>query len=263
MSRTMPRNAKAIAIIVILSCCAAQLSSCANRNDVRPRSVEEGAGIEEAVVNDPDLYFGDLGVEDFLYDRRENRIASWGKDEKTPRIDPNGFPLNMQFPNPSVRPIRGTYVENIVKTAKSYLGTPYVYGSDRTEPSTFDCSDFTRWVFLDAVGMDLPWDSRAQAAYVKAFAAKTYTSLRQAKRGDLLFFTNYRGEKASDYEGLRPSEKPVTHTAIYLGNGKIIHSASKLSGGVRIDEWSWRQLHRRFLFGGGILPAKQPAKKAK
>ncbi len=222
----------------------------------------------ETAADDPDLYFGDLGVGPLLDERGASEVdmlaARKIKNPPVPTLfDPSGFPLIEQFPNPSVRPIRGKYVENVVKTAKSYLGVPYVYGSDRTEPSTFDCSDFTRWVYLDAVGMDLPWDSRSQAAYVKAFSKKTYTSLDQARRGDLLFFTNYRGEKASDYEGLQTSEKPITHTAIYLGNGKIIHSASKLSGGVRIDEWSWRQLHRRFLFGGGIVPAAKPDKKSK
>ena len=247
----MSRNA--LMAIVVLVFGAFLLASCAK---------------PEAAADDPDLYFGDLGVEPLLGERGTTGVGSLAtnKDKKkmpVPIFDPSGFPLIEQFPNPTVRPIRGKYVENVVKTAKSYLGVPYVYGSDRTEPSTFDCSDFTRWVYLDAIGMDLPWDSRSQAAYVKAFSKKTYTSLSQARRGDLLFFTNYRGEKASDYKGLRTSEKPITHTAIYLGNGKIIHSASKLSGGVRIDEWSWRQLHRRFLFGGGIVPPAQPAKKQK
>ncbi len=240
----MSKNA--VAALVVLLAGAALLASCAN---------------PEAAADDPDLYIGDRGVEAFLHRQEDTGpIAANEAKKKVPIFDPSGFPLIERFPNPSVRPIRGKYAENVVKTAKSYLGVPYVYGSDRTEPTTFDCSDFTRWVYLESIGMDLPWDSRSQAAYVKAFSKKIYTSLSEARRGDLLFFTNYRGENASDYEGLRPSEKPITHTAIYLGNGKVIHSASKLSGGVRIDEWSWRQLHRRFLFGGGIVPAAKSKK---
>ncbi|MDQ1912576.1 NlpC/P60 family protein [Paenibacillus sp. GD4] len=213
-------------------------------------------GAADTAVDDPDLYFGDIGVERQLLTYRVKSFVTQGKDAN-PLLDPNGFPLIKQLPNPAIRPIRGSYVENAIQTARSYMGTPYEYGSDRREPSTFDCSDFTRWVLLSSLGMDLPWDARSQAAYVKAFAPKTYTSLRRARRGDLLFFTSYRGEDPASYKGLKPSEKPITHMAIYMGNGKIIHSASKKSGGVRIDKITWRQLNHRFLFGGGIIPGTQ------
>lgn len=240
------------------------MSACATNDGIRPQSVKENnTKIDRNVTDnrkletgnaddDPELYYGDLGVEKLIYGHRVRIFVDKGTPKK-PLVDPNGFPLIQQFPNPSIPSIKGKYVENVIKTAKSYMGTPYVYGSDRTEPSSFDCSDFPRWVFLSSLGMDLPWDSRSQAAYVKAFSKKTYTSLKKARRGDLLFFTSYRGNKASDYKGLKASEKPITHMAIYLGNGKIIHSASKKSGGVRIDEMKWRQLNNRFLFGGGIL----------
>ena len=144
-------------------------------------------------------------------------------------------------------------MEKLITTAESFIGTPYLYGSDRTEPSTFDCSDYTRWVFMTSLDMDLPWDSRSQAAYVKAFSKKKYTSLKEAKRGDLLFFSSYRGNNASDYENLQPSDKIITHVGIYMGNGKIIHSPSKNSGGVHIGELTWRQLNHRFVLGGNIL----------
>src|SRR5690606_8371965 len=138
----------------------------------------------------------------------------------------NGFPLVEQFPNEEIKPVKGNYAENVIAEAKQFLGTPYEYGSDRTEPSTFDCSDYIRWVFLSSLGMDLPWDSRAQAAYTKAFANRQFTKLEEARRGDLLFFIRYEGDDASDYKGLNKEEIPVSHVAIYLGNGKIIHSPS-------------------------------------
>ncbi|QMV42654.1 C40 family peptidase [Cohnella cholangitidis] len=215
----------------------------------------DGGRIRQKSINAPkknidsDLYIGDIGVERIIY---ANRVRSFAAGNQL--LDPNGFPLIKQSPSPSIKPFRGKYTENVIQSARSFLGTPYVYGSDRTEPSSFDCSDFTRWVFLSAVGIDLPWDSRSQAAYVQAFARKTYTSLKDTRRGDLLFFSSYRGDKASDYQGLTPDERPVSHLGIYLGNGKIIHCASKNSGGVTIHPLTWRQLTSRFLFGGGILP---------
>jgi cell wall-associated NlpC family hydrolase len=248
-----------------LLCSLVFLSSCAAKDGTRSQSIkghstntDPGATVNtdseaEAPDTDPELYVGDLGIEQLIYRYRVRSFAAADPNAQ-PLLDPNGFPLIRRSPLPSIRPIKGSYAENIVKTATTYMGTPYLYGSDRTEPSSFDCSDFTRWVFLSALGMDLPWDSRSQAAYVRAFSKKTYTSLEHAQRGDLLFFSSYRGNKASDYIGLKPSDRPISHMAIYLGNGRIIHCASKKSGGVRIDEMNWRQLNIRFLFGGGILP---------
>lgn len=242
-----------------LLCSVLLLSSCMTNSEIKQQSKKDQktrmmennnlVTDEKVDTHDPDLYIGDLGVEPIIY---PNRVRSFATGNQL--VDPNGFPLIKQSPNPSILPIGGKYVENIIQSAKSFLGTPYVFGSDRTEPSTFDCSDYTRWVFLSAVGIDLPWDSRSQAAYVKAFSNKTYTSLKDAKRGDLLFFSSYRGNKASDYQGLSDAERSVSHLGIYLGNGKIIHCASKKSGGVNTHPLTWRQLNHRFLFGGGILP---------
>lgn len=244
-----------------LLCSLIFMSSCITNGRAKDLSVQEqnaraihnNNAITEDADHDPDLYFGDLGVEQIIFANPAGRVRGFSADEQR-LVDPNGFPLMEQFPNPSIDPIRGKYVENVIQTAKSYLGTPYIYGSDRTEPSSFDCSDFTRWVFLTSLGMDLPWDSRSQAAYVRAFSQRSYTSLKDARRGDLLFFSSYRGNKASAYQGLALSERPVTHLGIYLGNGEIIHCASKKSGGVHIHKLTWRQLDNRFLFGGGIIP---------
>lgn len=237
-----------------LGCSLVLLSACSANREVRPRSVNEPNPIirSEEQADDPDLYFGDLGVEQQFKEHRMRSLAIVDPDRKT-LVDPNGFPLIRQHPKPSTPPGAGNHVEQLLKSAESYIGTPYVYGSDRTEPSTFDCSDFTRWVFLTSLGMDLPWDSRSQAAYVNAFSKKTYTSLKEAKRGDLMFFSSYRGNKAADYKNLKPADRIITHVGIYMGNGKIIHSPSKNSGGVHIGPLTWRQLNNRFILGGSIL----------
>lgn len=238
------------ALTLGLWCCLIPISACSTNNEVHPRSVKEQD--TKLVDADTDLYIGDLGVEQIVYGSRVRGFAAQDLNKKA-LIGPYGYPLIQQRPNPSIQPIKGAYIENIIQTAITYKGTPYVYGSDRTEPSSFDCSDFTRWVFLSSLGMDLPWDSRSQAAYVKAFSNKTYTLLKNARRGDLLFFSSYRGNKASDYKNLKPFERSITHVGIYMGNGYIIQCASKNSGGVHVRKLTWRQLNNRFLFGGNIL----------
>ncbi|TMV50928.1 NlpC/P60 family protein [Paenibacillus mesophilus] len=250
----MVRKLGVRALTLGLGCSFILISACSTNHEIRPRSVNDPHTnlVSEEQTDDPDLYFGDLGVEQQINAHRLRSLAAADPNKKA-LVDPNGFPLVKQHPNPSLHPDKKTYVESAIKTAESYIGTPYVYGSDRTEPSTFDCSDYTRWVFLTALGMDLPWDSRSQAAYVKAFSKKTYTSLNQAKRGDLLFFSSYRGNRAADYANLTPADKTITHVGIYMGNGKIIHCPSKKSGGVHIGTLTWRQLDNRFIFGGTIL----------
>jgi|GEM_PF-2859630 len=234
--------------IALISVCGAMLLSGCGTDRLSTREQE-----------DDELSVGDLGVERYIYSSSVRSLQEMSNGKAL--LDPNGFPLVEQFPNESIKPIKGNYAENVIAEAKSFLGTPYEYGSDRTEPSTFDCSDFIRWAFLSSLGMNLPWDSRAQEAYVRAFAKRKFTKLSKASRGDILFFIRYLGDNASDYKGVNKAELPVSHVAIYLGNGKIIHSPSKKAGGVRIDSVKWRGLDHRFVFGGSIL--KEPKKEKK
>ena len=144
----------------------------------------------------------------------------------------------------------GENIELIIKAGMGYLGTPYEFGSERFNPSTFDCSDFSQQIFMDAAKTLLPSDSKGQANYVKTIG-KTSTDLSQLKRGDLLFFMSYKGWNESDYLGIDKSIEPVTHLGIYLGNDQILHTASIESGGVSISTISG-SLEFRFLFGGSV-----------
>lgn len=208
---------------------------------------------KDIVEHDAELYVGDIGVEEKFRTTRLQALEEKGSPQQERLLAPNGFPLVKGSPDPSISPIKGSYVENVIEAAKSYLGTPYVWGADRMNPASFDCSSFTRWVYLYALGIDLPWESRSQAAYVQAFSKRHYTHLSQARRGDLLFFTRFLGNRPSDYAGLKASDKPISHMGIYLGNGKIIHTASKDTGGVRIDTIWGKHLEYRLVMGGGVL----------
>ncbi|MDQ0917308.1 C40 family peptidase [Paenibacillus sp. V4I5] len=254
----------AVVFSLLLACIFSIHSGCSQRPKIEQQGMKEHSNlaIERETDNkmsnwnltssDAELYIGDLGV-DQLYTINQVRSLATGSAKQA--LLPNGFPLIQAFPNPDIAPKKGGYVENVIDTALSFLGTPYVYGSNRLEPSSFDCSDFTRWVYLSALGMDLPWDARNQAAYVDALSKRKYRDISKARRGDLLFFTSFRGNRAADYAGLDASQKPITHLGIYLGDGKIIHSASKKTGGVRIDKIIEKNFHlqHRFILGGGVL----------
>ncbi|MCK8487455.1 C40 family peptidase [Paenibacillus glucanolyticus] len=148
-------------------------------------------------------------------------------------------------------PVSGT-PKSIIDAGMKYLGTPYVFGSSRSNTQTFDCSDFVRQAFKDGAGVILPGNSRTQAAYVKKIGATT-TNWRELHPGDIMFFMSYEGSKSSDYSGINKSSQRITHNGIYLGNGKILHTYSEKSGGVRIDQIEGKHWEYRFVFGGSAI----------
>lgn len=93
----------------------------------------------------------------------------------------------------------------IINTAKSFLGTPYVWGG--TSPSGFDCSGFTQYV-LAQNGKSIPRTSQEQ------FASGQAVDKSQLQAGDLVFYNWSGGTEA-------------THVGIYEGNGKMIHAPHK------------------------------------
>lgn len=143
-------------------------------------------------------------------------------------------------------------IEKLITAGMKYIGTPYEYGSDRNTTTTFDCSDFVRQAFIDGVGLTLPADSRQQGAYVKE-KGNTNTDWRKLKRGDIVFFMDYKGSKASAYNGINKSKATISHDGIYLGDGKILHTYSKESGGVTISSMEGTHWEYRFLYGGSAL----------
>ncbi|MFB5269724.1 C40 family peptidase [Paenibacillus enshidis] len=143
-------------------------------------------------------------------------------------------------------------VEKVIAAGMKYWGTPYEYGANRNSTATFDCSSFIRRAFLDALGTKLPSDSRQQGDYVKA-KGPVQTDWRKLKRGDLMYFMSYKGTKASSYAGINKSKQRITHTGIYLGDGKVLHTYSNEGGGVTINDIAGKHWEYRFLFGGSAL----------
>ncbi len=99
--------------------------------------------------------------------------------------------------------------EEILSTAKSLLGRPYLWGG--TSSKGMDCSGFTKTVFF-AHHMILPRDA-SQQVNVGELITTDINELMKVNPGDLLFF----GRKEKDRER-------VTHVGIYLGKDRMIHS---------------------------------------
>ena len=99
--------------------------------------------------------------------------------------------------------------QDIISTAKEYLGVKYVWGG--TTPAGFDCSGFVQYVFKGQ-GITLPRVSKDQAT------VGTAVSYKDLQPGDLMFFSlNENGG--------------VSHVGIYIGDGKFLGSEN---AGVRI-----------------------------
>ncbi|RXT08964.1 C40 family peptidase [Ammoniphilus sp. CFH 90114] len=236
-------------LLLLVGCGQQQQNTQANLNQANGNMIYEmptdDRGNNPEILNQDGLFhIGDLGLESELTDGASISHHQ-GHDYNT---------IHEVFPNRSIPPLNGSYVENVISLGKNYMGTPYQYGSDRSDPSAFDCSDFTRWAYLASLGMDLPKDSRSQARYVDAHSNRKVWNIREASRGDLLFFMSYKGPTRENYSGINKNNETITHVGIYLGNGRMLHTASQRTGGVRIDNVFDTHYEYRFMRGGSVLP---------
>ena len=96
---------------------------------------------------------------------------------------------------------------SVVSYALQFVGNRYVWGGTSLENGV-DCSGFTMRI-LGKYGISLPHSSRAQPSY------GTKISASEAKPGDLFFYGSGRS---------------ISHVAIYIGNGQIVHASNKRDG---------------------------------
>ncbi len=105
----------------------------------------------------------------------------------------------------------------IVNYALQFVGNPYVWGGTSLTKGA-DCSGFTMSV-MAKFGVSLPHYSGSQAKMGKAVTSGNM------RPGDLIFYAGSGGQ--------------VNHVAMYIGNGQIVHAASRKSG-IKISTWNYR-----------------------
>ena len=102
----------------------------------------------------------------------------------------------------------GSGASSVVAYAKRFLGNPYVWGGSSLTNGT-DCSGFTMAVYAH-FGYSLN-----RSSYTQVYNGRS-VSLGALEPGDLLFY-KYGGST-------------ISHVAIYIGGGQIIHASTEETG---------------------------------
>jgi cell wall-associated NlpC family hydrolase len=103
-------------------------------------------------------------------------------------------------------PVNASAAQIAVSAALSVVGTQYVWGS--ADPSVgFDCSGLTSWAWAQA-GVYIPHSSAAQ------YSSLPHVALGGVQPGDLIFYYT-----------------PISHVALYIGGGQIVHARHPGPGG--------------------------------
>src|SRR5699024_5623123 len=130
--------------------------------------------------------------------RRSSHLSSEGSSSQGSSSQGSSSEEQEESSAPAPSAAKGS---SILATARSGIGTPYVFGG--TSTSGWDCSGFVQWVYAQH-GIDLPRGANAQAA------AGTVIPRSEAKPGDLVY-------------------KPG-HIGIYAGGNKFVDA-----GNSRVD----------------------------
>ncbi len=127
----------------------------------------------------------------------------------------------------------GSGASLLVSVALGQVGDRYVWGA--TGPGSFDCSGLV-YYSLRRSGVGV---SRYNAAGFSQVSSWTrIRSIGALRRGDLMFFRS-------------DSSSRVSHTAIYLGGGRIVHASSSRGRVVVSTLGSWG--YRNFVCGRRVF----------
>lgn len=114
--------------------------------------------------------------------------------------------------------------EEMLLFSRRFLGLPYLWAG--TSTFGYDCSGFTQ-MLMRQTGVSLPRDAQPQADWTGVYPV----SKEELQPGDLVYFGS--------------SEKKITHTGVYIGNGRFIHATAHLQPVVQISnltEEHWSKL---------------------
>ena len=135
-------------------------------------------------------------------------------------------------------PYSRSKADSIVNFALKFLGAPYK--ATGCDPSGFDCSGFTYFVFK-SFGMELPRSSIDMATSGRTIP------FAEAQKADLIYFT-----------GTDEEDRDVGHVGIVITERgrplKFIHSSSNATeGGVKVTDYDSSNYDKRFLFVKRVL----------
>jgi hypothetical protein len=106
-------------------------------------------------------------------------------------------------------------IPEMLALAKRFMGAPYTWGG--TSSFGYDCSGFAQMLERRR-GVGMPRDAQPQADW----NGLTPVKREELQPGDLLYFGS--------------SDKRITHTGVYLGDGKFIDATTFETPMVRIDD---------------------------
>jgi cell wall-associated NlpC family hydrolase len=133
-----------------------------------------------------------------------------GNEGKAPSTMP-GTPGGFVIPEYPGAPMDDARFAAIMEEAMKHLGKPYVWGAQG--PNSFDCSGFV-WYVLNQSGVA----SFGRTTASQIFNLTTPIAKENLQPGDLVFLT-----------GTYSSPGPISHIAIYIGNGNVIHAGNPVS----------------------------------
>lgn len=119
--------------------------------------------------------------------------------------------------------------EQIIATGMKYKGVKYEYGAEAGNTSSFDCSSFTQYIFGQH-DISLSRSSKQQST------DGTYIARNQLQPGDLVFFYS-----------------PIHHVAVYIGDGKILHTYGE--GGVTVTDLDSGWWDEHYTTARRVLPS--------
>ncbi len=156
--------------------------------------------------NDINAWIEDLKIQGKTKEANEFQTAIVGLFDKIPSIDKQGEIKNSDFSKETT--VSSKQRNEIVEYAKKQIGVPYVWSG--VDPSGFDCSGFTGYVFKN-FGKSIPRravDQENQSVKVKQ---------KNAQKGDLVFFDNGSGVS---HVGIIVSEKGAPLQMIHASSSK-------------------------------------------
>ena len=136
-----------------------------------------------------------------------------------------GVPHPFPSPSGSASAVPAPRTPSVADIALTFRGVPYRNGG--SDPSGFDCSGFTQYVFAQH-GIALP------RAVEEQFEQGKKVKPRDLESGDLVFF--------------KTVSRGPSHVGIVIGDDQFVHAPSS-KGVVRVERLSAEYWSKRFLAG--------------